>query len=113
MSKRHVKSVEFLQDYSVVLKHRSILENKVVDALSRLATILHSMSNKVVEFELIKDKYSTCPDFGTIFTYISNNHNKNHVNFLMQDDTLFKGVKLCILHTSLREFLVWELHDRV
>ena len=30
--------------------------------------------------------------------------------FLLQDGYLFKFCKLCILRTSLREFLPWEMH---
>ena len=33
-------------------------------------------------------------------------------DFLIRDEYLFKCVKLCIPHTSLRDFLVWELHAR-
>ena len=41
---RHSKWVEFLQDYTFVLKHKARVENKVVDVLSRRVMILIVMS---------------------------------------------------------------------
>lgn len=35
---RHARWVEFINEYSFVLKHRSGVENKVADALSRVLT---------------------------------------------------------------------------
>ena len=66
-SSKHVKWVEFLQDYTFVLKHRAGVENRAADALSRVTTVIHSMHNTVVGFERLKDKYSQCPDFGIIY----------------------------------------------
>jgi len=61
----HVKWVEFLQDYTFVLKHRVWVNNKAVDALSRVIIILHSIQNFAVE--RLKDEYSQCPNFGVIY----------------------------------------------
>ncbi|VVA38897.1 PREDICTED: reverse mRNAase, partial [Prunus dulcis] len=35
---------------------------------------------------------------------------RDHVDFLLRDGYLFRGTQLCIPRTSLRDFLVWELH---
>ena len=86
------------------------MENKTVDALSHIVTILHSMKNSVVGFEHLKDDCSQCPDFGIIYKESLDNSTPTQGNFLIRDGYLFKGIKLCIPHTSLRDFLVWELH---
>lgn len=63
---RHARWVEFINEYSFFLKHRSGVENKVADALSRVLTVLQMMSAQVIGFDRMKDEYSTCPDFGLI-----------------------------------------------
>ena len=62
-----------------------------------------------VRFEKIKDEYSDCPDFGTIYANLSNNTGK-HEEYILQEGYLFKGTKLCVPRTSRRDFLIWELH---
>ena len=55
-----------------MINHRAGIENKVVDALSRLTITLHCMSAHVTGFDRLKDEYSTCPDFGIIYDEINN-----------------------------------------
>ena len=54
LNARHAKWVEFLNEYSFVINHRAGIENKVVDALSRLTMTLHRMSAQVIEFDRLK-----------------------------------------------------------
>jgi len=54
---RHNKWVEFLQDYTFVLKHKAGVENKVADALSRCVMILVAMSAEVIGFERLREEY--------------------------------------------------------
>ena len=72
LNSQHAKWVEILNEYSFVINHRAGIENKVVDALSRLTITLHRMSAHVIGFDRLKDEYSTCPDFGIIYNEISN-----------------------------------------
>lgn len=67
LSARHAKWLEFLEEYSSVLKHCAGLENKFADALSRDSSLQKSMGVHVVGFERMKNEYSACPDCG--FTY--------------------------------------------
>ena len=57
LNSRHGRWVEFLQDYTYILKHKDEVENRVVDALSRRRALLSVMSTEVVGFEKIKDTY--------------------------------------------------------
>ena len=43
LNARHAKWVEFFNEYSFVINHRSVIENKAADALSQLTVTLHSM----------------------------------------------------------------------
>lgn len=87
-----------------------MVENKPADALSRINSLLQSMSVHVVGFERMKDEYSACPDFGIIYRDVLDGNRHECVDFIIRDGYLFRGTRLCIRRTSLRDFLVWELH---
>ena len=93
-----------------MIRHRPGVDNKVADALSRVGVILQSLTAQVVGFDKIKTEYSSCPDFGLIFQEVTAGNRRDHVDFLLRDGYLFRGTQLCIPRTSLRDFLVWELH---
>jgi len=63
---RHSRWVEFLQDYTYVLKHKAGLKNRVDDVLSLRRVGLSVMNIEVVGFEKIKDTYESCLDFRNI-----------------------------------------------
>ena len=64
----------------------------------------------MVGFEKIKETYESCPDFGNIYTVLRDSLIHEIDGFLLQDGYLFRSRLLYIPRTSLREFLVWELH---
>jgi hypothetical protein len=63
--------VEYLQRYSFVLRHKSGVENKVADALSRRVTLLSMVSTKVTGFEKLRDEYESCLHFGEVYHGLS------------------------------------------
>uniref|UniRef100_A0A5B7BML6 RNA-directed DNA polymerase n=1 Tax=Davidia involucrata TaxID=16924 RepID=A0A5B7BML6_DAVIN len=110
LSQKHAKWVEFLQEYTFVLNHRAGVENKAADALSRVVLVLQSMSVHVIGFDRMKDSYANCPDFGIIFQAVRDGNRRDYVDFILRDGYLFRGFRLCIPRTSIRDFLVWEMH---
>ena len=110
LNARHAKWVEFLNEYSFVINHRADIENKAVDALSRLTITLHRMSAYVIGFDRLKNKYSACPDFGIIYNEVSNGNCQEYLDFLVENGYLFKVTKLCIPRTSFRDLLIWKMH---
>ena len=95
-----------------MVKHRVGVENKAVDALSRRVSLLSIMSVKVTRFEQLKDYYKSCPNFGELYTSLSNASRPILDDYTLQDDYLFKANKLCIPRLLVRDFLVWEIHAR-
>ena len=59
LNHRHGHWVEYLQAYSFVLKHKSGIENKAADALSRRVTLLSVMRVEVTGFERLKEEYES------------------------------------------------------
>jgi len=106
LSLRNGMWVEFLQDYTYVLKHKAGVKNRVVDALNSRHALLSVMSIEVIGFEKIKGTNESCPDFENIFTVLKDSLTHGVDDFLMQNGYMFRSRKLCILHTFLREFLV-------
>ena len=86
--------MEFLQDYTFVLKHKAGIENKVADA-----------STEVIGFERLREEYDSCPDFGKIYVTLRDGPVREMYGFLLKDGYLFRFRKLCISRTSLRDFL--------
>lgn len=64
----------------------------------------------MIGFERLKNEYATCPDFRSIYTKVRSDNHRDYVDFLLRNGYLFRGYKLCIPPTSVRDFLVWELH---
>ena len=110
LNARHAKWVEFLNEYSFVINHRSSIENKAADALSRLTVTLHRMSAHVIGFDRLKNEYSACPDFGIIYNEVSNGNRQEYLDFLVENGYLFKVTKLCVPRISFRDLLIWEMH---
>ena len=102
--------VEYLQAYSFVLKHKSGIENKDADALSRQVTLLSVMSFKVTGFERLKEEYKSCLEFEEIYLALKDENHHVINGYHLQDGYLFQDNKLCILKTSVCEFLIWEIH---
>ncbi|KAJ4719236.1 RNA-directed DNA polymerase [Melia azedarach] len=103
-----VKAIRDWPTPKTVNEHKSGQQNKVADALSRRATLLETLSNKIIGFEVVKEQYATDEDFHTIWDQC--NHNQRAAEFLIHDSYLFKANKLCISRCSLREQLLRELH---
>ena len=78
--------------------------------LFRSKGLLSVMSVKVTRFERLKDDYESCPDFGELYTSLSNAPQPILDDYTLQDGYLFKANKLCISQSSMRDFLVWEIH---
>ena len=110
LNTQHAKWVEFLNEYSFVIYHRVGIENKVFDPCSRLPVTLHHMSAHVIEFDRLKYEYFAYLDFGIIYDEVSNGNHHKYVDFLVENDYLFKMTKLCIPRTSFRDLLIWEMH---
>ena len=108
---RHAKWVAFLQEYSFVLKHKAGIENKAADALSRVMLILTSMAVQVVGFELLKKDYPSCKDFSIIYADLLTGQHANYPNYSLHDGYLFRGTRLCVPNTSLRDEVILELHS--
>ena len=70
------------------------------------------MSVKFTGFEQLKDDYKSCPDFGELYTSLSNASRPILNDYTLQDGYLFKANKLCIPRSSVRDFLVCETRAR-
>ena len=68
------------------------------------------MSAEVVGFERVKEEYEACPDFGEIVYVLKEGATLEIDDFLLHDGYSFRFCKLCIPSTSLRDYLIWELH---
>jgi len=78
--------------------------------LSHCIFIFIKISMVVNGFEKIKTKYEPCPDFCDIYAIMIDGSTREVNGYTLHDRYLFLGWKLCIPRTSLKEFLVWELH---
>lgn len=108
---RHARWIDFLQQYTFVLKHKAGIENRVVDALSHKSCLIHTLTNAVTCFEDIKKHYQANPDFGTIYSELSINPRSLNGKYSMMDGFLFQRSKLCLPGTSTWELVILELHS--
>eukprot|EP00253_Pinus_taeda_P001878 PITA_01878 len=109
LNHKHAKWVEYLQNFTFVLKHISSQANKVVDALSRRNLILQESMIQVLGFEHLKDLHETDADFKEAYEACQNpllRDKSSWLDYNMQEGSMFKGGQLCIMECSMRENLI-------
>jgi hypothetical protein len=63
LNQRHAKWVEFMHNFTFVIKHIARSSNKVAYALSRRSLIIHEFQVKTLGFEHLKEMYQEYPYF--------------------------------------------------
>jgi hypothetical protein len=114
LNQRHAKWIEFMKNFTFVIKHISGNANKVVDALSRRCLILQEFQVKTLGFDHLKEMYHDDPDFKEAYEACVNpvlRDRSQWAEYLIQDGLLFKGCQLCIPKCSMRENLLKEKHS--
>nr|XP_027093640.1 uncharacterized protein LOC113714042 [Coffea arabica] len=108
LSKRHARWVAFIESFPYVIKYKTGKSNVVADALSRRHILLTALDAKLLGFELMKDLYTSDPDFSNAY---GNCGRANFEKFYVHDGFLFYLTKLCIPQGSIRDLLVHESHS--
>jgi hypothetical protein len=111
LNQRHVKWVEYMQNFNFVIKHISSTANKVVDALSRKCLLLQEFRVKTLGFDDLRDMYKDDPDFKEAYEAAENpilKDRRQWEEYMIQEGLLFKGNHLCIPKCSMRENLLKE-----
>jgi hypothetical protein len=114
LNQRHVKWVEYTQNFTFVIKHISGTANKFVDALSRKCLLLQKLKVKTLGFDGLRDMYTNDQDFKEAYEAAENpilRDGKKWAEYMIQEGLLFKGNQLCILKCSMRENLLKEKHS--
>jgi hypothetical protein len=114
LNQRHIKWVEYMQNFTFVIKHISGTANKVADALSRKCLLLQEFKVKTLIFDDLKDIYVDDQDFKEAYEATKNPILRDRgqwVEYMIQDRLVFKGNQMCIPKCSMRENLMKEKHS--
>ena len=65
LNKRHIKWVEFLEQFPYMIKHKKDKSNVVANALSRRYALFSTLETEFIGFEHIKELYEHDPDFAS------------------------------------------------
>jgi hypothetical protein len=63
LNQRHVKWIEFMQNFTFIIKHIYGNANKSFDALRRICLIMYEFQVKTLGFDHLKEMYHDDPDF--------------------------------------------------
>jgi hypothetical protein len=114
LNQNHAKWVEYIHNFTLVIKHISGTANKFVDALSKKCLLMQEFRVKTLGFDNLKDMYRDDPDFKEMYEASENPVLRNRsewTEYMIQDGLLFRGNQLCIPKFSMRETLLKEKHS--
>ena len=86
----HAWWVAYIQCFYFTLKHNFGVTNKVVDALSRRASLLTTVRIEVIGFDCLKELFKNDGDFGDILCKCQQTHIAIS-SMYNQDGFLFRG----------------------
>ena len=108
LNKRHAKWVDFLEQFSYVIKHKKGKSNVVTDVLSRRYALFTSLETKLIGFEHIKELYEHDSNFSHIYHSCALDVQND---FFRHNEYLLKDKRLCVSKSSIRELFVQEAHE--
>jgi hypothetical protein len=114
LNQKHDKWVEYMQNFTFVIKHIFGTANKVVDALSKKCFLMQEFRVKTLGFDNLKEMYGDDPDFKEAYEASENpilREKSQWTEYMIQDGLLLRGNQLCILKCSMRENLLKEKHN--
>jgi hypothetical protein len=114
LNQKYAKWVEYMQNFTFVIKHISGTANQVADALSRKCLLLQEFRVKTLGFENLSDMYAGDADFRESYEAIENPVLRDRspwIDYMIQDGLLFRGNQLCIPNCSMMENLLKEKHN--
>jgi len=104
----HAKWSSYFKQFNFVIHHKSEIDNKVLDALSRRVSLLISLKSEIIGFEFLKDLYKEDKGFAEIWEKCSSRQSAKDYHTL--DGFFLKWSQLCVPGTSLREKVIRDLH---
>jgi hypothetical protein len=114
LNQKHAKWVEYMHNFTFVIKHIFGAANKVVDALSRKCLILQEFRVKTLGFDNLKEMYRDDSYFKEAYESCENpvfRERSQWTEYLIQDGMLFRENQLCIPKCSMRENFLKEKHS--
>jgi hypothetical protein len=102
LNQRHAKWVDFMQNFTFVIKHIAGNTNKVVDALSRRCLILQEFQVKTLGFEHLKDMYCDDTDFTEAYEACANPMLRDRIQwteYMIQQGIVVQGES--VVHTKI------------
>jgi hypothetical protein len=114
LNQKHAKWVEYMHNFTFVIKHISGTANKVVDSLSRKFLLMQEFRVKTLGFDNLRDMYKDDPNFKKEYEAFDNPILRDRIQwneYVIQDGLLFRGNQLCIPKCSMRENLLKEKHS--
>jgi hypothetical protein len=114
LNQKHAKWVEYMQNFTFVIKHISGTAKKVVDALSKKCLLMQEFRVKTLGFDNLKEMYRDDPDFKEAYEAYENpilRDGSQWTKYMIQEGLLFRGNHLCIPKCSMRENLLKEKHS--
>ncbi|XP_052724926.1 uncharacterized protein LOC128194132 [Vigna angularis] len=108
LQKRHAKWLEFIEQFSYVIKYKKGKSNIVADALSRRNNLLATLGAQILGFNNIIELYAQDIEFPKIYEECIH---KAQGGFYVREGYLFKEGKICIPQGSHRKLLVKEIHE--
>ncbi|GJV20460.1 putative nucleotidyltransferase, ribonuclease H [Tanacetum coccineum] len=109
VSHKHERWLAFLEKFTFVVKHKTVVSNRAADALSRRSNLLVSMQVDVPWLDVIREQLTLDPYFSNVLQGVQS---RQRPDFNIHDGFLFKGNQLCIPDTSLRLKIIRELHGK-
>jgi len=107
INKMHARWASYFELFNFMIRHKSGVDNKVPDALSRRVSLLVSLQSEIIGFDFLKELYEKDKDFEEIWEKCLTKQSAQ--DYHIMEDFLYKENWLCVLRTSLREKIIRDL----
>jgi hypothetical protein len=114
LNHRHAKWIEYMPNFTFVIKHIARNDDKVVDALSKRCLTLQEFQVNTLGFEHLEEMYSDDLEFKEAYEACMNPMLRDRIQwaeYIIQEGLLFKGNQLCISKCSMRDNFLKKKHS--